>query len=172
MSIVHCTLFIEMNLSGLLPLLDASPEFQALLTRLQSAPRVTAPIEVLDAARPYVLSALQEHFTRGDSSRPIVVVSARTERAKQLWTDITSWSAQPERIFYFAEPDPLIYERMPWSVETIALRLAALSALSGKQTGDGVRQPPPFIVTTIRALMTRTAPPEEFQRGVVVLERG
>lgn len=161
-----------MNLSGLLPLLDAVPEFQALLTRLQSVPRVTAPIEVLDAARPYVLSALQQHFTRGDSPRPIVVVSARTERAKQLWMDILSWSAQPERIFYFAEPDPLMYERMPWSVETIALRLAALSALSVKQNGDGASQTPPFVVTTIRALMTRSAPPEEFRRGVVVLGCG
>src|SRR5581483_9024533 len=162
-----------MNLSGLIPLLEQTPEFQALLARLDAGARVTEPLEVLDAARPYVLAALQQAWANAAApARPIVVVTARTERAKQLWLDLTAWSAQPDRIFYFAEPDPLMYERMPWSVETIALRLAALSALSVKQNGDGASQTPPFVVTTIRALMTRTAPPEEFRRGVVVLGRG
>lgn len=151
-----------MNLSGLLPLLDKAPEFRALLARLDAGPRVTEPLEVLDAARPYVLAGLQAR-----RAEPIVVVTARTERAKQLWMDLSSWSAQPERIFFFAEPDPLLYERMPWATETIALRLAALSALSTPTNSH-----PPLVITTMRALMTRTAPREEFQRGVFVLQRG
>src|SRR5437762_10093170 len=99
-----------MNLSGLLALLDATPEFQALLTRLEASSRVTEPLEVLDAARPFVLAALQQK-----RAEPMVIVTARTERAKQLWVDLTAWSAAPERIFFFAEPDPLLYERMPWA---------------------------------------------------------
>ncbi len=150
-----------MNLSGLLALLDQTPEFQALLARLEK-PRVTEPLQVLDAARPYVLAALQEKRVQ-----PMVIVTARTERAKQLFVDLTAWSAQPERVFFFAEPDPLLYERMPWTTETIAARLAALSALSVTASGS-----PPVILTTMRALMTRTAPHAEFQRGVFVLRRG
>lgn len=151
-----------MNLSGLIPLLDASPEFQAFLSRLDAGPLVTEPLEVLDAARPFVLAALHQK-----RNAPIIVLTARTERAKQLWMDLSAWSAAPERIYFFAEPDPLLYERMPWSVETIALRLAALSAFSTTPA------PPPFlIVTTMRALMLRTAPRAEFQRHVFVLRRG
>ncbi|TAH50502.1 MAG: transcription-repair coupling factor [Chloroflexota bacterium] len=150
-----------MNLSGLLAFLDQTPEFQALLSRL-AKPRVTEPLQVLDAARPFVLAALQQK-----RNAPIVVVTARTERAKQLWADLISWSAQPERVFFFAEPDPLLYERMPWATETISLRLAALSALSTSAPSR-----PPLVITTMRALMTRTAPREDFQRGVFVLRRG
>ena len=157
-----------MNLSGLLPLFNSTPEFQSLLSRLETS-RVTEPLEVLDAARPFVLAALQQK-----RAAPIVIVTARTERAKQLWADLISWSANPERIFFFAEPDPLLYERMPWATETISLRLAALSALSviaRSAVGDEAISPP-LIITTMRALMTRTAPREEFQRGVFVLQRG
>lgn len=151
-----------MNLAGILPLLDDTPEFRALLARLDAGSVVTEPLEVLDAARPFVLATLQEK-----RSVPIVIVTARTERAKQLWADLTSWSAHPERIFFFAEPDPLLYERLPWASETIALRLAALSALSA-QAGNAH----PTVITTMRALMTRTTPRADFQRGVFVLRRG
>lgn len=167
-----------MNLSGLIGLLQATPEFQALLARLNAGNKVTEPLEVLDAARPYMLAALQQAFTQeGARARPIVVVTARTERAKQLWADLTAWSANPERIFYFAEPDPLLYERMPWSGETIALRLAALSALAARLPNAANGAPagsstPPLVLTTMRALMTRTAPPEDLRRGVFVLARG
>ncbi|GIL15912.1 MAG: transcription-repair-coupling factor [Chloroflexota bacterium] len=151
-----------MNLSGLVSFLDATPEFQALLARLRAAEVVTTALETLDAARPYVLAALHAQWRA-----PIVVATARVERAKQLWTDLTAWSAAPARVYFFAEPDPLLYERMPWSVETIALRLAALSALSAPPAA-----PPPLIVTTMRALMLRTAPRAEFQRHVFILRRG
>lgn len=157
-----------MNLSGLLPLLHATPEFQALLTRLEK-PRVTEPLEVLDAARPFTLAALQQK-----RASPIVVITARTERAKQLWVDLTAWSAHPQRIHFFAEPDPLLYERMPWATETVALRLAALSALSARapERNAESQDRSPLIITTMRALMTRTAPREDFQRGVFLLQRG
>ncbi|MBI4671473.1 MAG: transcription-repair coupling factor [Chloroflexi bacterium] len=162
-----------MNLSGLLSLLNGTPEFQALLSRLDAGTRVTEPLEVLDAARPYVLAALHQYWANNSSpARPIVVVTARTERAKQVWVDLTAWSTQPERIFYFAEPDPLLYERMPWNVETIALRLAALSALARHGQNHASDILPPLVITTMRALMLRTAPRAEFQRNVFVLKRG
>lgn len=148
------------------------------MSRLNAAPRVTEPLEVLDAARPFVLAALQANRTL-----PMVVVTARTERAKQLWGDLLAWSGQPERIYYFTEPEPLLYERMPWSSETIAMRLAALATLALGAEGARPSAPaggailpapplPPVIVTTMRALMTRTAPPEAFRHGVMNLRAG
>jgi len=162
-----------MNLSGLLSLLNGTPEFQALCARLDAQARVTEPLEVLDAARPYVLAALHEYWARATApTSPMVVVTARMERAKQLWVDLSAWSASPERIFYFAEPDPLLYERMPWNVETIALRLAALSALARHGQNHASDKFPPLVITTMRALMLRTAPRAEFQRHVFMLKRG
>lgn len=162
-----------MNLSGLLSLIHTAPEFQALLARLDAGPRVTEPLEVLDAARPYVLAALQQAWANVSlPTRPIVVVTARTERAKQLWADLTAWSASPQDIFYFAEPDPLLYERMPWSVETIALRLAALSALARHGQTIGAARNAPLVIATMRALMVRTTPRADLERHVFVLRRG
>lgn len=157
-----------MNLSGLLALVHATPEFQALLTRLDAAPVVTEALETLDAARPYTLAALQQFWANAVApARPLVVVTARTERAKQLWMDLTAWSAAPEHIYFFAEPDPLLYERMSWSVETVTLRLAALAALSAPSAAAA-----PLIVTTMRALMLRTASRADFQQQVFALARG
>lgn len=155
-----------MNLSGLLSLLDTAPEFQALLARLDKAAHTAEPVQVLDAARPYVLAALYARL-----ARPLVVITARADRAKQLLVDLTAWNAHPEYVHYFSEPDPLLYERLPWSVETISLRLAALSALSAARNGSAA-DAAPLIVTTVRALLPLTAPPDAFGRGVFVLRRG
>ncbi|MEW5721146.1 MAG: CarD family transcriptional regulator, partial [Chloroflexota bacterium] len=62
------------------------------------------------------------------------------------------------------EPDPLFYERIPWSAETIAARLAAFAALT--------QNPAPIIVTTIRAVMQKTVPPADFVAGMRALRRG
>lgn len=143
------------------------------MSRLDADSVVTEPLQVLDAARPFVLAALHKFWANAtEPTSPMVVVTARTERAKQLWMDLIAWSAQPDRIFYFAEPDPLMYERMPWNVETIALRLAALSALARHGQKNTQETFPPLVITTMRALMLRTAPRAAFQRNVFVLKRG
>lgn len=166
-----------MNLSGLSPLLEETPDFQALVARLEQPAPFAHSVGVVESARGFVIAALQKVFAgAAGSARPLVIVTPRADRAKQLLVDLQAWSAEPEEVLLFAEPDPLLYERSPWGIETIVLRLAALSALSDPRwINSGIANPrrsAPVIVTTIRALMPLTAPPEVFKASVFTLERG
>jgi transcription-repair coupling factor (superfamily II helicase) len=75
------------------------------------------------------------------------------------------------RVFRFADPDALPFERIPWARETRQARLAALTALArwGRPGGD---KRPPVIVASVRALMQQTAPPAPFKRALHTLRRG
>jgi transcription-repair coupling factor (superfamily II helicase) len=150
-----------MDLSSLLPLLETTTEFEALSARLRAGEPQAEPVEAMEAARPFVLAALARAL-----ARPLLVVTARADRARQLLTELQAWSGTPEQIFYFAEPEPLLYERLPWSPETIAARLAALSAFSQDEHA------PAIVVTTVRALMPHTLRPEEFRASTRTLRRG
>ncbi|MCI0475840.1 MAG: DEAD/DEAH box helicase, partial [Anaerolineales bacterium] len=142
--------------------------------------------DVIESARAPMLAALSRAL-----SAPIVVLTARSDRAKQIASELNVWSPSgvviasgakqsPNRdseiassqkpllattnVFEFPEPDPLFYERIPWSAETIAARLSALAALAGN--------PAPIIVTTIRAVMQKTVPPADLVAGMRALRRG
>ena len=150
-----------MNLSALLPLLENAPEFGGVLSRLREIDAGAESLETLEAARPFVIAAIQHAL-----DRPLLVVTARADRAKQLMLELQAFSVRPERILYFSEPDPLLYERVPWSQETIAARLAALAAFSDLEYRDAV------VVTTVRALLPHTSPKEQFRAGTLILRRG
>ncbi|MCL4394326.1 MAG: hypothetical protein M1482_05895, partial [Chloroflexi bacterium] len=85
----------------------------------------TVTTDVIESARAPVLAALANAV-----NAPIVALTARSDRAKQLTDELRVWSRAPGSIYLFAEPDPLFYEHMPWNTETIAARLAALAALA------------------------------------------
>ena len=72
-----------MNLSGLLTLIEIIPEFNQLVTALRGQTTVTA--DVIESARGPMLAALSR-VLKG----PIVVLTARTDRAKQLATNSVS----------------------------------------------------------------------------------
>ncbi|MGB8646875.1 MAG: transcription-repair coupling factor [Anaerolineae bacterium] len=150
-----------MNLAVLVPLLEGTPEFQAVVARLQAGTPNAESLETLEAARPFVLAALQRAL-----ARPLLIVTARAERARQLLLELQAWTGTPERVAYFAEPDPLLYERVPWSADSIAARLAALTTLAQENNQNAI------VVTTVRALMPYTVRPEEFRAGISVLRRG
>jgi transcription-repair coupling factor (superfamily II helicase) len=156
------------NLSGLLSLLNEIPAYRELLQALgdwraqdvdQPWSPDSAPLGLLRAARPYLIAALQR-----DLARPIVVVTARTEQAAQLHSQLRLWSDQPEVVLRFTEPDALPYERIPWAAETVRERLVALVALTT------ARQP--VIVTSARALMQKTMPLRQFRLGMQTLRQG
>jgi len=172
-----------LNLSGLLPLLNEIPAYRHLVDTLQKSeggdhsddllqhPR-TAHLSLIASARPYLMAALQQ-----DLGRPILVVTAQPERAQQLYDELRVWSATPEGVLRFPEPDALPYERVPWAMETIGERLATLAVLAGWQ---GIREEPgppsslpaPLVVTSARALMHKTIPLKEFKVGVHTLRAG
>jgi transcription-repair coupling factor (superfamily II helicase) len=157
-----------MNLSGLLPLIESLDTFKHLTDELRGHATTTA--DVIESARPPMLAALARAL-----STPIVVLTARSERAKQIASELNAWSPHAASVFDFPEPDPLFYERIPWSAPTIAARLSALAALGGR--GGQLNTPPsdapaPIIVAAIRAVMQKTTPPADFAAGMRALRRG
>lgn len=146
-----------MNLSGLLPLIEQLDAFKHLTTQLRDQTTITA--DVIESARAPVLAALARTLYV-----PLIVLTARSDRAKQITSELNVWLPGDANVFEFPEPEPLFYERIPWSAETIAARLSALAALA--------QNPAPIVVTSVRALMQKTIPPADLVAGMRVLHRG
>jgi len=143
-----------MNLGGLLEPLLQEERFQALLDSL----REQAPLpdqNILRAARAYVVAALVQAL-----HRPVLLVTARHDRAYNLTEQLPVWLAQA-RISRFMEPSQPFYERVPWSEETIRARMETLGVFFHWQPTD----PPPIVVASAHALMQKTLPPREFRLG-------
>ena len=106
----------ELNLSGLLSLIKDKPSYRDLIEGLRAQdtaqrfpPSTPYPLtlSLLSAARPYLIAALQR-----DLGRPLVVVTARPERANQLYSQLRLWSARPESVLRFPEHNALPYEHI------------------------------------------------------------
>jgi transcription-repair coupling factor (superfamily II helicase) len=142
-----------MNLSGLLALANRIPAYQQLVGALRSdGEDRPSPLQLLNAARPYLLAALY-----ADLNRPLVALVARADQARQAFQQLRDWSATPESVLLFQEPDALPYERIPWTGDAIRRRLTALAALSSPVA--------PLIVASARALMQPTLPLRELRLG-------
>ncbi len=175
-----------MNLSGLLPLIESLNAFKCLTDTLRGQSTVTT--DVIESARAPMLAALSRTLCV-----PMVVLTARPDRARQIASELNAWSPNTASViasreaakqsptnsgiassqkpllamtgvYDFPEPEPLFYERIPWSAETIAARLSALAALA--------QNPAPIIVTSVRALMQKTVPPADLIAGMRVLQCG
>ena len=161
----------ELNLSGLLSLIEDIPVYRELVESLegqdstQRSPLATPlTLSLLSAARPYLIAALQR-----DLARPILVITARPEQAQQLHSQLHLWSAEPESVLLFPEPNALPYEQIAWNVETIQQRIRVLTTLlQWREKGDSS----PVIVASARALMQKTMPVSQFQAGVHTLRQG
>lgn len=157
-----------MRLSGLLPLINELKGYEQLAQRLESlleqAP-ASLPLALLEEARPYLLAGL-----RRDLGVPMLVVTPRRDRARQIYEQLRIWSSSPEGILPFPEPDVLSYERIPWDEGIAQDRLRTLTSLAGHQYTSHER--PSFVVTSVRALMQKTLPKEEFLAHVRLLQVG
>src|SRR5437870_1187390 len=104
-----------MNLSRLSQFLKTSASYEELVRELAAAERTAGArprsLNLLGAARPYLLATLQQDFPR-----PIVVVAPRTEQALQLFRALVSWSASPGDVLYFPESESLPFERAAMSL--------------------------------------------------------
>jgi len=144
--------------------------YQQLLQGLKAGRGTPEPLALLHAARPFLAAALAT-----DLNRPLIVVTARSEQAQRWAEDLRVWMNDPKRVYLFADPDALPYERITWSRETRQQRLAALVALT--QTSKPSTQYPisniqyPIIVTSARALMQKTLPPRELRLALRPLRR-
>ncbi|MGD9147140.1 MAG: hypothetical protein PVI80_16355, partial [Anaerolineae bacterium] len=159
-----------MNLAGLLPLIHEMPAFRQLVEAIrQGSPEEGLGVQdqealgVIQAARPYLVAALYQQL-----GRPLILLTARAERVGYWTEQLRTWAGSGA-ILPFPEPDPLPYERVPWTRETITDRLTALTALlrwKGTQTGTDSGAKPPLVVASARALMHKTLPVREFRLGM------
>jgi transcription-repair coupling factor (superfamily II helicase) len=158
------------NLAGLLPLLQSAPAYRRLIASMgEEAPEATASIRsievlgVIQPARPYLVAALYQQL-----SRPVILLTARAERVGYWVDQLRVWTGS-DAILPFPEPDPLPYERVPWTRETVIDRLTALTSLLTWKGGHAEADPPsepPLIVASARALMHKTLPVREFRMGL------
>jgi transcription-repair coupling factor (superfamily II helicase) len=158
------------NLAGLLPLIQETPAFQRLVEDIkQGSPEDGFGVQsqealgVIQAARPYLVAALYQQL-----GGPFILLTARAERVGYWTEQLRTWAGS-SAILPFPEPDPLPYERVPWTRETITDRLTALAALlrwkgTGAETDSAAK--PPLVVASARALMHKTLPVREFRLGM------
>ena len=153
-------------MEDLLRRIQSLAAYQALLDALktgQALPGLALP----RAARLPVLSILHR-----DLLQPILLVTDRADHALQLHDELATWGADIQR-YIFAEPNPLFYEDAAWGSTTRRERLLSLTILSSYYL-PFVAKPstPPVIITSARALMTRTLPRRDFLKASKLLKTG
>ncbi|MGQ0601140.1 MAG: transcription-repair coupling factor [Anaerolineales bacterium] len=155
-----------MDLSGLLPSLRELPGYAEVRATLDGASLQFPSLNLPRAIRAPLATALAE-----DADRPVLLITARPDRALTLVEELNVWSPAL-RVIQFNEPNPLFYESAIWGTRTVRARIASLSALT---LYAGLTAPAflhPVIVTSARALMTRTLPRREFMAHTRTLQIG
>ena len=143
----------------LLRQLQALPAYQPLLKDLQTSVQLPG-LALPRAARLPVLAALHQ-----DLDQPVVLVTDRADHALALADELAFWLPQDTRLV-FSEPTPLFYEKAAWGNATRRERLQVLTVLAAYHLPFGEKPAtPPVIVTSARALMTRTLPRRDFLKA-------
>jgi transcription-repair coupling factor (superfamily II helicase) len=150
----------------LLDLIRSLPNYQTLLGDLQPGKHLPG-LALPRAVRLAVLTCLCE-----DLNQPVVLITDRTDHALQLHDELAFWAKNVPRYIY-SEPNPLFYENAAWGSTTRRERLQTLTALSAYHL-PFFEKPSnsPIIVTTARALMTRTLPRRDFLKASKLLKAG
>lgn len=150
----------------LLERIASLPSFQNILEACRDGRRM-AGLGLPRPARLPVLAAL--HASLG---RPVLLIVDRADHALQLHDELAFWLPSDCR-YLFSEPAPLFYENAAWGNVTRQQRLQALIALAGYHLPGTAKPPvPPVIVTSARALMTRTMPRRDFLQASRRLQVG
>ena len=140
-----------------MPLLRDVPAYQELLHRGGEG-----RVAVLEAAKPCFLASLAE-----DLQRPILVITARLEVAKQLFEELQGYLSDEARLQLLPELEVLPYERLSPDPTTLHQRLRVLSALS-----CSVEESSPLIVASLGAVVQKTLRVRDFQKAIKWVQRG
>jgi transcription-repair coupling factor (superfamily II helicase) len=143
----------------------ALPQYQRLLTEIKKG-KEQPGLGLPRSARLPVLAAL--HL---DLNKPILLVTDRADHALSLFDELGFW-VKTNR-YFFAEPNPLFYEQAVWGMSTRRERLQALTALALYHLPFAEKPATaPILVSSARALMTRTLPRRDFLRACKKLSEG
>lgn len=152
----------------LLSRIRSLPSYRALLDGLKSGQTLPG-LALPRAARLPVLAALH-----ADLGQPIVLVADRADRALALFDELGFWTLGAPRLLY-SEPAPLFYEQAAWGNTTRRERLQTLTALAAYHlpyAQKPAQQAAPVIVTSARALMTRTLARRDFLKAAQQIRVG
>ncbi|MEW6093806.1 MAG: CarD family transcriptional regulator, partial [Chloroflexota bacterium] len=150
----------------LLDQIRSQPAYRALLDALKAGQSLTG-LGLPRAARLPVLAALH-----ADLGQPVVLVTDRADHALQLHDEMAFWLPEVAR-YLFSEPNPLFYEEAAWGNATRRERLQTLTTLARYHLPFAEKPSmPPVIVTSARALMTRTLPRRDFLKASKQLKVG
>ncbi len=142
------------------------PQFQQLLSQLQSDGKQLPGLGLPRAARLPVLATLHQDLTR-----PILLITDRADHALSLFDELGFWVKSPR--YHFAEPNPLFYEQAAWGVTSRRERLHTLTALASYHLPFAQKpEIPPIFVASARSLMTRTLPRRDFLKACKKLSSG
>ena len=141
------------GLNKLTKLIESMPAFQRLLEELTENQIGTAV--VLDAARPYLITALYENI-----QAPMLIITAQPENARKLHEQFSSW-CRSNQIYLFPEQDALPYERLASDIGTEIERIKALTSLTGCDE-DEKETEYPLVIASAAAIMSRTADRHDF----------
>ena len=150
----------------LLKFIQILPDHRALVEKLKS--RQPQPgLALARASRLPVLATLH-----GDLKEPLLLVTDRADHALQLQDELAFWLPDVPR-YIFSEPNPLFYEETAWGTTTRRERLQTLTVLSTYHLPFTEKPAtPPVIITSARALMTRTLPRRDFLKASKLLKSG
>ena len=151
---------------NLLPIIHSASSYHQLVVDLQngqSLPGLALP----RSARLPVVAALYE-----DLAVPLLLITDRTDHALTLAEELAFWLPNYYRLL-FPAPTPLFYEQAIWGSTTRRDRLLALSVLASYLI-PGAEKPsvPPIIITSGRALMSRTLPRRDFIKATRTIKPG
>ena len=149
------------RLSGLLDLLRECRGYQTLLAQFAAGKRSDS-FNIVRSARPFLLAALAD-----DWDGPVIYLTAAARRAYNVSEQLPLWLEDSARLYRFAEPSALFYDRAPWDASVIRNRIDTLSALA---FGDDRARP--IVVASARALMQATLPLRTFRAATIEIDRG
>lgn len=138
---------MNFDITVLLKLVESMPVFHELITGLNNnIIRTSVP----EAAKPFLIAAIYVY-----TGRPVLVITAQPENARNLYEQVYAW-CNTNRVRFFPEPDALPYQRIVSDTSTESERLQVLASLAGQNNEI------PLVITSIPALIQKTAPYTDF----------
>src|SRR3972149_10101998 len=115
---------MSMDLSRLLSFATSVPPLGQLRQQMSTSGAVGRAV-VLEEAKSFVLACLATQ-----QPRPYLLVTARSDRARQFAEELSIWLGAEELVWLFPEPDGRPYERVVSDLSTTQQRLRVMTRLS------------------------------------------
>ena len=146
------------RLGGLLDLAERSPAYRELASRLERSETVTV-MDATAGARAFGWSALV-----ATGGRTVALVAPSEDRARRWRAELAGWLGE-DRVLAFPEREPMPFEISAPSGGAVHQRLLTLWRLTRASA-------PVAVVTSLRALLQHTIPPDELARRGRTLRAG